>query len=109
MSRSSDTMVPLFAVSQVDVVVHLPDGSTRSTILSAQETRDLVGVESEYSMFWWMRGAARKLAIHELLTSLVSSSSFQFGSSCKVRQEPGAIPRFEITYGRPNATSVAAV
>ena len=109
MSRGSETMGPLFEVSQVDFVVHLPDGSIRSTTLSAEEARDLVGTENAYSMFWWMHGADRKLAIHQLLATLASSSGFQFGSSCKVHQAPSTIPRFEITYGYPKATHISAV
>jgi hypothetical protein len=101
-------------LSTANFVLRFSDGTVRSTSLGPEEIRDLIGTEGEYTLQWWIRGAERKLAVREFLTTLTdgpkSASSekvlkhrFTYGSSWHLDWPAHETLHFSGSYDRPHA------
>jgi len=54
--------------SRVQVSFRLPDGTTRSTVLTAEQARSLAGAADEYRIEWWLRAARAELSIPDVFS-----------------------------------------
>ena len=62
LAQAAEITAPKVAVEFV-----LPDGSTRATDLTADESRELLGDTSEYTVECWVRAARAKLSLPSII------------------------------------------
>ena len=78
-----------------DFTFNLPDGSSKSTSLTEDEVRSLVGADREYQIHWWVHGAELKLAIDPIA---FADANGIYSSACGVHVTERGMARFEISY-----------
>jgi len=93
-------------VGKADFTFSLPNGLIKSTSLTDDEVRSLVGTRHEYKMDWWVHGAETKLGID---TSAFADATGCLASSCRIKLPAPGAPHFQVRYGTSDEEHGTAV